>query len=103
MFFRKFTRTKEDFVCENCEEKVMGDGYTNHCPHCLYSKHVDVHPGDRAAKCQGMMRPKDYVMEKGSIFIVHECLKCGFLKRNKVHKRDNQEALRNINKEKIYG
>lgn len=100
---RKFTRTKEDFTCENCGQKVRGDGYTNHCPDCLYSKHVDIHPGDRAEECQGMMRPIDYLMEKGDIYIVHECLHCGFIKKNKLHTKDNKEALANINKKKIYG
>lgn len=100
---KKFTRTKENFICENCKQKVVGDGYTNHCPECLYSKHVDVHPGDRAEKCHGLMRPVDSIMERGDIYIAHECLKCGFLKRNKLHKNDNKEALYDINKQKIFG
>jgi len=101
--FRKFTRTKEDFICENCGKAVKGNGYTNHCPSCLYSKHVDVHPGDRLEKCKGLMYPSDSTMEKGDIFIIHKCLKCGFIKRNKFQIEDNQEALININKKKIYG
>ena len=52
---KKFIKVKEDFVCEHCGAEVKGDGYTNHCPKCLWSKHVDVHPGDRAAECGGMM------------------------------------------------
>ena len=43
-----FTRKVEDFTCEHCGREVHGNGYTNHCPHCLHSKHVDVNPGDRA-------------------------------------------------------
>ncbi len=101
--FNKFTLTKEDFVCENCKQEVIGNGYTNHCPNCLYSKHVDIHPGDRAEECKGLMKPVDSAMEKGDIFIVHECIKCGFQKRNKFQIEDNQEALQNINKEKIFG
>ena len=40
----KFKRKKENFVCENCGAEVKGDGFTNHCPKCLYSKHVDIFP-----------------------------------------------------------
>ncbi|MFA6992594.1 MAG: RNHCP domain-containing protein, partial [Candidatus Gracilibacteria bacterium] len=39
---KRFSRTIEDFVCEKCGAKVKGDGYTNHCPKCLWSKHVDI-------------------------------------------------------------
>jgi hypothetical protein len=46
---RRFQRTIEDFECERCRMLVTGSGFTNHCPACLWSKHVDVHPGDRQA------------------------------------------------------
>ena len=52
-----FQRRIENFVCENCGYEVAGTGYTNHCPKCLWSKHVDIHPGDRSAACGGMMEP----------------------------------------------
>ena len=58
MTARSFQRRIENFVCEHCGEKVIGDGYTNHCPKCLWSKHVDVNPGDRMAHCGGMMKPE---------------------------------------------
>ena len=54
---KKFQRTIEDFTCEQCNFAVKGNGYTNHCPKCLWSKHVDVNPGDRAATCGGLMEP----------------------------------------------
>lgn len=50
---KKFQRQIEDFVCEKCGKEVKGDGYTDHCPRCLRSKHVDVNPGDRRSKCNG--------------------------------------------------
>ncbi len=103
MLSRKFTRTKENFVCENCHYKVQGNGYTNHCPACLYSKHVDIHPGDRAEECQGMMKPVAWETVHGDIYIVHECLRCGFKKRNKLQPGDNQEILIEISRQEIYG
>ncbi len=90
---KKFIKNKEDFVCEKCGFKVVGDGYTNHCPKCLYSKHVDVNPGDRLAKCGGLMKP---VMVEGTqkeYVLTHECVLCGYKKRNKVASEDSVDAL----------
>lgn len=44
---KHFTKTVEDFICAHCGTHVRGNGYTNHCPECLWSKHVDNNPGDR--------------------------------------------------------
>ena len=33
---------------------MKGNGYTNHCPKCLWSKHVDINPGDRGANEQAL-------------------------------------------------
>ena len=54
---QKFIRKVEDFTCEKCGFGSEGNGFTNHCPECLWSKHVDKHPGDRAEECGGLMRP----------------------------------------------
>ena len=54
---KKFQKRVEDFCCENCGTEVTGNGYTNHCPKCLYSKHVDINPGDRLNSCGSMMKP----------------------------------------------
>lgn len=55
----KFTKIDEEFVCENCGRVVPKLGYTcrNHCPYCLYSKHLDINPGDRAETCHGILEP----------------------------------------------
>lgn len=70
---------------------LTNGGYRNHCPHCLYSKHVDVIPGDRANPCQGLMRPiaVEYLPQKGWM-IVHQCTKCGHQGRNKATLIDSQ-------------
>lgn len=88
-----FTRTIEDFVCGHCGTKVTGNGYTNHCPACLWSKHVDVNPGDRAELCGGMMKPIGVELEHGEYILIHACEKCGATKRNKTLKTDNFDAL----------
>lgn len=90
---KKFSRCKEDFVCENCGEKVSGDGYTNHCPVCLCSKHVDINPGDRQNECMGLMEPIE-VEEKGKEYIItHHCTVCGEIKRNRSAKNDSFETI----------
>lgn len=92
---KKFIKNKEDFICENCGAKVLGNGYTNHCPECLWSKHVDVNPGDRQAleSCGGKMKPAE-VQTKGDTYIIkHKCKKCGHEKPNKIAKTDNFDTL----------
>ncbi len=89
----KFKRKIENFVCRNCGKKVDGNGYTNHCPHCLWSKHVDIFPGDRAEKCGGMMEPISIENKKGKWSIIHKCQKCTQKKKNKISKEDNKETI----------
>ena len=81
---RKFQRRIEDFICEHCGRAVTGNGYTNHCPHCLYSKHVDIAPGDRAAECGGLMRPVGSELKNGFYFVMQACQRCGFRRRNRI-------------------
>lgn len=88
-----FRRTVEDFICEHCGAKVAGSGYTNHCPRCLWSKHVDITPGDRAASCAGLMEPIRVEGTAKEYSLVHHCTRCGFEARNKAASEDDQEAL----------
>ncbi len=89
----RFTRRREDFTCEHCAAAVRGDGYTNHCPRCLWSKHVDVSPGDRASGCGGSMEPVGVLFEDGRHVLVHRCLSCGHLRRNRAAANDSRDAL----------
>ncbi len=90
---KKFQRREEDFVCEHCKTKVVGDGYTNHCPKCLWSKHVDVHPGDRAEACGGMMEPIRVEGTTDAYRLIHRCKRCDMERKNDVAKNDDPEAL----------
>ena len=90
---RKFQRNKEDFVCVKCGSLVHGNGYTNHCPYCLWSKHVDFQPGDRQEGCQGMMQPISVELRKGKFILTHRCLKCGKRKTNRAAYEDNLELV----------
>ena len=90
---KRFQRTEEDFVCEHCHEVVKGSGYTNHCPRCLWSKHVDVNPGDRRETCGGMIQPVSVEVKGGEYTILHRCTKCGATRRNKAAENDSIEAV----------
>ncbi len=93
---RKFQRTIEDFVCENCGEEVKGTGYTNHCPACLWSKHVDINPGDRENSCQGLMKPIDAYFKSQEWYLNQECQECNAINVIKVLPEDNQEIIQKI-------
>ena len=97
---KRFIKKKEDFVCEKCGAKVSGTGYTNHCPECLWSKHVDVNPGDRMSECQGMMEPIGSEVKDGKYSVVLKCVKCGHIRKNKLAENDNFDTLLNIVTEK---
>ncbi|OHA34705.1 MAG: hypothetical protein A2928_03685 [Candidatus Taylorbacteria bacterium RIFCSPLOWO2_01_FULL_45_15b] len=79
---KRFTRNIEDFVCGHCGKVVRGNGYTNHCSICLWSKHVDVNPGDRADTCGGLMSPVRYEKKHGEMKVIHVCEICAFERPN---------------------
>lgn len=88
-----FTRTVEDFVCEHCAAHNVGNGYTNHCAHCLHSKHVDIDPGDRAAGCRGLMVPVGVETSGGGTTLLHRCDRCGAQRRCKTSPDDDVDAV----------
>ena len=68
MTVARFTKNKEDFICAVCGTEVKGNGYTNHCPNCLSSLHVDINPGDRACACKGIMLAVELEHKNGKDF-----------------------------------
>jgi hypothetical protein len=94
-----FTRTKENFICGHCGYQVEGDGYTNHCSACLWSKHVDIEPGDRKEECGGMMEPIDIYLRKQDWVITHRCQVCGYKRNNRVGENDNFNEVIRLEKE----
>lgn len=101
---RKFIEKDEEFVCEKCGKKVEKLGYSsrNHCPYCLYSKHVDINPGDRSESCHGMLKPIGIEIDsKKGYVIIHKCKKCNAIRKNKSAKDDNMDLIikLSVNKE----
>ena len=92
---KKFKMIDENFICENCGHKVSKLNYTarDHCPMCLYSKHVDIMPGDRANTCMGLMRPIGIEKYKNTYKIIYKCSKCNQLHRNIMATDDNYDLI----------
>ncbi len=91
-------RTTENagFTCAQCRadvEPLRNGSYRNHCPRCLWSRHVDERPGDRASRCGAPMEPVDvdYRAAKGFV-VVHRCTRCGIVRRNRAAP-DDVDAL----------
>lgn len=90
---KKFQKRVEDFVCERCSQRVQGGGYTDHCPNCLWSKHVDVNPGDRSSQCGGLMEPIGAEVKVDSYIVYYRCTKCGLRHRVKCASDDNMDEI----------
>lgn len=101
------------FFCTNCNffipiNKEMSTKNRNHCPKCLYSKHVDdEQSGDRKSKCFCPMKPVSLTLKKvktdkykkeqfGELMIVHECTGCQKLSINRIAADDTIETLKKL-------
>jgi RNHCP domain len=64
---------------------LSNGSYRNHCPACLWSKHVDQEPGDRASDCCNLMLPERIENRRGKgLVIIHRCVQCGFTRANRI-------------------
>lgn len=98
-----------DFLCGSCHNYVSanlslaGVLNRNHCPYCLWSRHLDLYTGgDRLSACKGKMHPvgltlkrthKKYGLERGELMLVHFCLECRALSINRIAADDDVERL----------
>lgn len=89
----------ESFRCLQCRLDVSmrapGTRHRNHCPNCLYSKHVDDHvPGDRASDCHSRMEPISIAVRgDGEWVIIHRCTGCDQLSANRIAADDSPLLL----------
>lgn len=71
--------------------------HRNHCPHCLWSMHADLTPGDRRSGCRGDMEPVAvWVRYGGEWAIIHRCTRCGALRSNRIAGDDSDIALMSL-------
>lgn len=92
---KKFKMIDEEFICENCGEEIQKLNYTarDHCPYCLYSKHVDIFPGDRSNTCMGLMKPVGIEKYKNTYKIIYKCSKCKQIHKNIMANDDNYDLI----------
>jgi len=99
-----------NFECGNCGQKVsssefMGTEHRNHCPFCLWSKHVDLNKsGDRKSECKSLMKPIGLTFKqegfdkygkprRGELMIIHKCTGCGEISINRIAGDDSPESV----------
>jgi len=95
-----FTKLDEQFICENCKQKIEKLKYTtrDHCNYCLYSKHVDINPGDRQNQCKGLLRPIGIEKFKNTYKIIYKCEKCNKIHKNIMANDDNMDLIIELSK-----
>lgn len=98
------------FSCDHCGQwvplsELMGTAHRNHCPFCLWSKHVDLEePGDRKSECRAKMKPigltfkhegvdKYGNLRQGELMLIHECTGCGKISINRIASDDKVETI----------
>lgn len=86
------------FTCIVCKHVVeargFGTAHRNHCPRCLWSRHLDDEPGDRRNPCRSPMEPIAIeVRQDGEWALVHRCAGCGTLKTNRIGGDDHERSL----------
>ena len=92
---KRFNMVDESFICEHCNFKVEKLNYTarDHCPKCLYSKHLDINPGDRQNTCHGLLEPIGIEKFKDTYKIIYRCTKCKEIHKNKIANDDNMDLI----------
>ena len=92
---KNFTMRDEEFICDACGKEVLPLKYSarDHCPYCLYSKHVDIMPGDRKNTCLGLLKPIGIEKFRDTYKIVYRCQKCGELHKNIMANDDDMDLI----------
>ena len=97
---KKFNMIDEEFICENCNKKIEKLNYTarDHCNYCLYSKHVDIMPGDRMNNCKGLLIPVGIEKFKSTYKIIYKCQKCNQIHKNIIEDDDDFDKIIELSK-----
>ena len=95
-------RNLTSFRCSHCRLDVSYDApgteHRNHCPTCLWSRHVDDDvPGDRDADCSAAMEPIAVCVRRDDEWsLVHRCTGCGHVRVNRIAGDDNPLLLMQV-------
>ncbi len=109
-------RKINEFECSHCGQLVktnvfFGSRFRNHCPYCLWSKHVG--SGDKVRPCQGLMAPIGLTFKnegwdkyngkpkQGELMVIHQCQDCGTVSINRIAADDSAETILQIFKQSL--
>jgi len=98
------------FTCRHCnlyvpcDPTLAGVQNRNHCPYCLWSRHLDWRiAGDRLAGCRAIMQPigltikrsrNKYAGERdGELMLIHRCTICAKVAINRIAADDCAAAI----------
>ena len=97
---KRFNMLDESFTCENCGKTIEPLVYSarDHCPYCLFSKHVDIFPGDRANECHGLLEPIKIEKFKNTYKIIYKCQKCHQTHKNIMANDDDMNIIIELSK-----
>ena len=104
------TQASDGFTCKHCGwfvsaiTAVSGVINRNHCPYCLWSRHLDLfQAGDRLCACKASMRPVGLALKKtrkkygraglGELLLVHLCIECAEASLNRLAADDDPEVI----------
>lgn len=104
---------EQEFKCVQCHQYVScapivaGVQNRNHCPACLWSRHMDwLEAGDRLSGCRAPMQPiglttkrskNKYARERdGELMLIHRCTGCAKIVINRIGGDDSPAAILEI-------
>jgi hypothetical protein len=108
----------DGFQCRHClayvytQPVLSGVQNRNHCPYCLWSRHVDhIQPGDRMSACKAIMQPVGLTVKGrqnkyggwiiGELMLIHRCNDCGKLSINRIAADDQAERILELFQESL--
>ena len=114
----RYQQSSGDFTCLHCSNPVSansllsGVNNRNHCPICLWSRHLDMfQAGDRLSACKGMMEPVGLTLKQtnkkygpaaqGELMLIHLCGECGKASINRIAADDVSEKILEIYQESL--
>ncbi len=103
----------DEFFCLRCgvivsgAYELSGVRNRNHCPYCLWSRHLDWRaPGDRLSSCKGAMRPIGLTLKNarnkyasgpsGELMAIHQCTVCRAVSINRIAADDGTGILLDV-------
>jgi hypothetical protein len=104
-------QAEDGFTCKHCGYFVSsaaglcGVGNRNHCPYCLWSRHLDLYrAGDRLCACKAPMRPVGLVQKRtrkkysqtGELMLAHACSGCAGVSINRLAADDDPQTLMHV-------